>query len=180
MGKSQSLILYQRVLGNRFQELPIVFQKMHGASKSTFAQGNVLVEYGTHFLARMSRPFMPIPPKGTYPLRLEIHRTAKGEEWLRKFPEHEMTSFQYVKNNCLYEQFGWIRFSFNLHLDKERLIFECKRQYLGFVPIPRIFMVKPLATAISIDQHTWKLSVKITFLHILLAQYIGEMHITNL
>ena len=179
MGKNKSLGLYQKVLGTQFDQLPKVFQEMHGSSKSTFAEGNILVEYGTHFLAKLCTPFMPIPPKGKYPLVLEIHRNEKGEEWVRKFPKHSMSSTQYLKNNDFYEQFGWSRFRFDLIAEKKQLIFNCQQQHLGFLPIPSFIMIKPnaIATATSVD--TWELSVKITFLGILLAQYKGEMRLVN-
>jgi hypothetical protein len=179
MGENESLSLYQKVLGTQFDQLPKVFQEMHGSSKSTFAEGNMLVEYGTHFLAKLCTPFMPILPKGRYSLVLEIHRNEKGEEWLRKFPKQSMPSIQYLKDNCFYEQFGWSRFTFDLIAKEQQLIFDCQQQYLGFFPIPSFIMVKPHAIASATSVDTWDLVVKITFLGILLAKYKGEMRLVN-
>lgn len=177
MGKNESLSLYQKILGTQFDELPKVFQEMHGSSKSTFAEGNMLVEYGTHFLAKLCTPFMPVPPKGRYSLVLEIHRNEKGEEWLRKFPKQSMSSTQYLKNNCFYEQFGWSRFTFDLIAKEQQLIFDCQQQYVGFLPIPSFLMVKPHAIASATSVDTWDLVVEITFWGILLAEYKGEMRL---
>jgi hypothetical protein len=179
MGENEFLSLYQKILGTQFDNLPAVFQKMHGSPKSTFAEGNVLVEYGTHFLAKLCTPFMPIPPKGNYPLVLEIRRNEKGEEWLRKFPKHSMSSIQYLKKDCFYEQFGWSRFIFDLIGQEKQLIFNCQQQYLGFLPIPRFLMVKPHAIATATSANTWELLVEISFLGVLLAKYKGEMKVIN-
>ena len=179
MGKNERLSLYQKILGTQFDQLPKVFQEMHGSSKSTFAEGNILVEYGTHFLAKLCTPFIPIPPKGNYPLILEIYRKEKGEEWLRKFPKHSMSSTQYLKSNYFYEQFGWSRFTFDLIVKEKQLIFDCQRQYLGFLPIPSLIMIKPHAVASATSADTWELVVKISFLGILLAQYKGEMRLVS-
>jgi len=179
MGKNELLSLYQKILGTQFDKLPNVFQKMHGTLKPSFAKGDVLVEYGTHFLAKLCTPFMPIPPKGNYPLLLEIHRDGAGEKWIRKFPASSMSSIQYLKNNRFYEQFGWSRFVFDLDVKAEQLIFNCKQQYVGIFPIPRFMMLKPHAVATAIQLETWELVVQITFLGILLAQYKGEMHLIN-
>jgi hypothetical protein len=106
MGQDSKLSLYQKILGDDFGKLPLVFQKMHGTPKATFAKGTVTVSNGKHWLAKIARPFLPIPAKGTYPLILKVSPSPKGEVWERKFPKHNMCSLQYLYKGVFYEKFG--------------------------------------------------------------------------
>ncbi len=175
----ERLSLYQAAMGPDFYKMPTVFQKMHGAERPFLATGTMEIVYGKSILAKFCTPFMPIPPKGSYPLELEIAADKKGERWTRTFPQHKMVSLQYIHRGKMHEQFGLSHFAFDLQLSDTTLRFNCLGQYFGFLPLPRFLSIKPDAIATAIDNKSWEMKVSIRLWGILLAEYKGIMRVVE-
>lgn len=171
----QKLSVYQQVMGHDFYKMPVVFRKIHSGQYPISAEGQMEVLYGKSILAKICKPFLPMPPAGTYTLKLEIVEHKKGEEWVRTFPQKNMRSIQYCCKGKLYEQFGWSHFAFDLKLSENTLIFNCTRQYFLFLPIPKFLSVVPYAIAVADDYHHWEMEVSVSLWGVVLAQYKGVM-----
>lgn len=113
-------LLYERVLGDAWDQLPAAVRAMHDGPAS--AEGRGRVDRGASPLAMLAGAMMSFPPAGAdVPVRVIFEQTPNGEVWRRTFGRHSFHSHQYDgrgKSECLVvERFGALAFAMALVID---------------------------------------------------------------
>jgi Domain of unknown function (DUF4166) len=133
---SQSL--YRRVLGDRFDALPEVLKRFHGASGKSDAWGTLRVKRESGYLRNLVATILGMPRAGeNVPVHLEVVVKADREIWLRHFPGQTLKSVQCARGNLLIERFGLGSFASALEPRGSRLVYVFKQSWFLGVPIPQ-------------------------------------------
>jgi Domain of unknown function (DUF4166) len=133
---SQSL--YRRVLGDRFNALPEVLKRFHGASGNSDARGTFRVKRGSGYLRNLVATILGMPRAGeNVPVHLEVVVKEDREIWLRHFPGQTLKSVQCARGNLLMERFGLGSFACALELHGSRLVYVFKQSWFLGVPVPQ-------------------------------------------
>jgi Domain of unknown function (DUF4166) len=133
---SQSL--YRRVLGDRFDALPEVLMRFHGASGKSYARGILRVKRGSGYLRNLVATVLGMPRAGeNVPVHLEVVALEDREIWLRHFPGQTLKSVQWARGHLLIERFGLGSFSCALELRGSRVVYVFERSWFLGIPVPR-------------------------------------------
>lgn len=141
--------LYQRLMGERFGDLPRLVQAIHGVSGDGGAAGEGTVERGRSPLARLLGGVMGMPPEGSYPLHVGFAERDGRETWTRDFGGYRFRSELSARKGLVVERFGPIRFAFALPSDGDGLGMELRRWSVFGVRLPRLL-------APRIDAREWQ------------------------
>lgn len=141
--------LYQRLMGERFGDLPRLVQMIHGISGDGGAAGEGAVERGRSLLARLLGGLMGMPPAGNYPLHVGFAERDGRETWTRDFGGNRFRSELSARKGLAVERFGPIRFGFALPSDGDGLRMELRRWSVFGVRLPRLL-------APRIDAREWQ------------------------
>jgi Domain of unknown function (DUF4166) len=132
-----SLPLYRRVLGDRFDTLPEVLKRFHGASGKSHARGTFRVKRRSGYLHNLVATLMGMPRAGeNVPVHLEVVVEDDREIWLRHFPGQTLKSVQWARGNLLMERFGLGSFSSALEVRGSRVVYVFGRSWFLGVPVP--------------------------------------------
>jgi hypothetical protein len=131
-------LLYQRVLGDAWNEIPASVRTLHAAA---CAAGVASVERGGHPLAWVAGAMMSFPPSGAeMPVTVQFHADERGETWTRTFAGHAFSSRQYPGRgksaHLLCERFGALAFDMALVTEKDRLRLVTRRWSAFGLPLP--------------------------------------------
>ncbi len=137
--------LYARVIGDRFEALPPTVRAIHRVSGDAGARGEAQVVRGANPLARLVAAVMCFPPAGVWPLHVAFAERDGGETWTRDFGGHRFASSMSEDRGRLVEQFGPIRFGFDLPSDGEGLEMKLRRWSLFGLPLPLALAPKIVA-----------------------------------
>jgi len=175
MNATSKVNIYKKAFGEKHPVLTPVLKKVHGDTSPIFAKGTVTVEYMDYWLTNLVKPFIPLPAAGQYPLELHITKKDKGEDWIRKFGDKKMNTYQYFKRGYLLERLGPFTFAFELDCNRTSMTFNFVRLYFLGIPIPRFMSPRIHAKAHAIDLSSWKIVVFILYSDHRLASYFGKM-----
>jgi hypothetical protein len=119
-----SVLLYERVLSDAFQDLPPAIRAMHGGVMHATGEGSV--ERGGHILAWLAGAMMSFPPScAETPVQVTFEATPRGEVWTRTFGGRSFRSHQYEGRgksaHLIVERFGALEFAMALVVEGERL-----------------------------------------------------------
>ncbi len=133
--------LYQRVLGDAWEELPREIREMHQCTGSLRATGKAEVKRGTGLVSRVVGASVGFPAAGLdVPLTVEFRPTDEGEHWIRSFAGRTFSSLQWEGSgrSCrlLREGFGPLVFDLALVVEKERLYLVVRGWSLLGLPLP--------------------------------------------
>jgi NAD(P)-dependent dehydrogenase (short-subunit alcohol dehydrogenase family) len=106
--------LYQRVMGERFAELPPLVRAIHLVHGDGGAAAEAEMRRGRTFLARLAARTVRFPPAGRYPLHVDFSEAGGVERWTRHFERHSFRSELKELDGALTERFGPLRFRFEL------------------------------------------------------------------
>lgn len=131
--------LYQRILGNAWDELPVRVREMHGTVSE--AAGVASVARGSNPLAWLAGVMMSFPPaQAETPVRVRFDVNDSEEVWTRRFGTHRFRSVQYEGRGrwerLLVERFGALEFAMALVRDGERLRLVMRAWRAFGVPMP--------------------------------------------
>lgn len=154
--------LYQRILGERFSQLPPTLHQFHGGVEGGCAQGTVTVERGSGVLRRSLAALLRLPPPGReLPLRLAVVAESKRERWIRHFGnDYCLDTLQWQEGSLLIEKAGLLQFGFHLIVEDSLLIFQQQFCRLGRLPLPRFAALSICATVRNHNQG-WAVEVVI-------------------
>lgn len=79
---SDSLSLYQRVIGDAYATMPEPVQAMHAVTAAAIvvtAAGESEVSRGSSLLAKFMGRMLGLPPAGAYPIKIRFIREAEGK-----------------------------------------------------------------------------------------------------
>jgi len=130
--------LYQRVMSDRFWDLPDAVRAMHSIHGEGGAQGEGTVATGASLVARILCKVMKFPPAGTYPVHVSFLERNGGEKWIRRFGDHRFSSVLRKSGSHVTERFGPLRFRFELRTDGKKLVMQPRGWDVLGVPLPMI------------------------------------------
>ncbi len=130
--------LYRRVLGEAFGRLPREVRMIHDLHAEAGAAGEGLVHRGHSLGARLLGAAMRMPPQGRWPLHVAFSERKGVETWTRDFGGHRFSSRLSKAGPLLVEQFGPVRFHFELPADAGGLAMRLVRWTIFGVPLPRL------------------------------------------
>jgi hypothetical protein len=113
--------LYRRAMGEAFDQLPPAVRQMHEVNGNAGAAGSGSVSVGTSFWARLLCRLMHLPPTGDYPVHVTFAERDGVETWTRDFGGYRFASRLRQSGRGVTEQFGPLRFRFDLPSDRDGL-----------------------------------------------------------
>jgi hypothetical protein len=128
--------LYARVMGERYDALPKAVRTMHRVCGDAGASGEATVERGGNAAARLIAAAMGFPRAGTHPLHVAFIERDGVETWTRTFGDRSFTSHLSEHKGRLVEQFGPLRFQFDLPSDARGLEMRIVGWSCFGVPLP--------------------------------------------
>ena len=137
--------LYARVLGDRFVRLPASVRAMHSNLRDGGAAGEAQVTGAANVLGALIARIVGFPRAGRYPLHVTFAEDEKGERWTRHFGRTSFHSVLGMHNGVLTEQFGPLRFLFDLPVDAKRLMMKMGGWSAFGIPLPLALAPRSLA-----------------------------------
>ena len=132
-----SLSVYRRVLGPRFDALPLVLRRFHDAAAGGRARGTLRVERGPGRMRNAVATLLGLPRAGEdVPVRLKVVVQGDRERWLRDFAGRCFSSLQWAEGDLLMERVGPGSFSSALFVHGSRLCYEFRRAWFAGIPLP--------------------------------------------
>ncbi len=130
--------LYRRVMGDRFDRLPPAVRRMHDVVRDGGASGEAEVIGATNALGRLVARIMRFPRAGKHELHVAFTERDGRERWVRQFGEKAFASSLSSLDGALVEQFGPLRFAFDLPGDDHGLEMVMTSWAFGLLPLPLI------------------------------------------
>ncbi|MEQ1819800.1 MAG: DUF4166 domain-containing protein [Terricaulis sp.] len=132
-------LLYERVLGDAWGELPPAVRAMHAGP--AIAEGRGRVDRGASPLAMLAGAMMSFPPASVdVPVRVTFEQTPGGEVWRRTFCRHSFQSHQYEgqgkSERLVVERFGVLAFAMALVIEGERVRLVTRRWSAFGIALP--------------------------------------------
>jgi NAD(P)-dependent dehydrogenase (short-subunit alcohol dehydrogenase family) len=112
---------YERVMGARYTSLPDAVREMHRVHADAGASGEAIVKRGSGMIARCIAWFLRFPPAGRHALHVAFTERDGVERWTREFGRYSFSSRLSGRAGHLVEQFGPLRFRFELPSDEHGL-----------------------------------------------------------
>ncbi|HEX7742682.1 MAG TPA: DUF4166 domain-containing protein, partial [Sphingobium sp.] len=128
--------LYERIMGDRFGQLPPEVRAIHDVFRDGGATGEARVAGAANPVAALIARIVGFPKPGTH--RLHVHfREADGHEsWTRDFGGRRFQSHLSQRGRWLVERFGPFRFAFDLPSNTQGLTMIMRRWWIGPLPLP--------------------------------------------
>ncbi len=128
--------LFQRVLGDAFDNLPPTVEALHSREGRSRYRGEVEVSRSQHPLARWLAWATRLPSAGKGAIEVEIDADGQGERWTRHIGGHAMPSRLWSQDRLLCEQLGLVRFGFALTVEQGVLVWRVARVRALGLPLP--------------------------------------------
>lgn len=170
--------LYQRVLGERYDDLPPVLRDFHALPQDAKAQGVVSVRHGKGWCRSALAKTLRLPPQGEQiKVQLQVQPQKGSEIWVRHFDNLRVETVQWQRDGFLVEKAGPICFAFYVFVQNAELRFQFSHNEIGGFKLPiKILQVDATARAAENNGNSWHIQVTIRApLLGLLAEYRGEI-----
>jgi hypothetical protein len=164
----ESLGLYRRVLGPRFDELPAVLKRFHDGTGGS-VRGTLRVVRGDGWVRRFVAELLRLPRAGEFvPIRMEVVVEGDRERWVRYFPGRRTTTVEWADGGLLMERLGLATFSSALVVQGSRLRYEFRRAWFAGIPLP-VWISPYIDGYTDAGEAGWQVSVHI------FAPFVGEI-----
>lgn len=153
--------LFRRLIGDRFEALPIQLRAIHdGAALRTYA-GQCRVERGTGFLSRVCGAIASLPPAAdAVPIRVSIESHPRGETWNRDFGGKTMRSTMRGRGGLLEERLGPTVFRFALIAESDAIDWRLAGVRSLGIPLPLAWFDKVRARE-SVEGNRYHFDVRV-------------------
>ncbi len=129
--------LYERILGQSFDDLSTVLKGIHDTRQRKRYLGRCDIRGGRSWVARLITRFAGLPQaKLDVPLAVTIVSQDHKEEWIRQFGSNQMRSALRDRNGQLEERLGPLVLTFKLTAEREEILWVLKAARLAIVPLP--------------------------------------------
>lgn len=137
MSGSAAPLLFPALLGAAFDRLPPRVRALHLHAGTQRLTGEVEVERGTHWLARLCAWATRLPPAGQGAIEVEISAAPHEERWTRRVAGHAMPSRLWQCDGLLCERLGLVTFAFRLAVEDDAIVWRVERVSVFGVSLPR-------------------------------------------
>ena len=146
---TETVSLYQRLLGDAWHALPGVLKRVHGTDAQLAASGEMDVTLGRFIGAGLVRWALRMPrTEGHVPVELHVRREGEREEWDRRIGGWRFRTEQWAENGLMAETFGPLLFLASVSSDAVSVSHVSRRMLLCALgrrwPVPRRLSI-----------HTW-------------------------
>jgi hypothetical protein len=132
-----SPLLFPRLAGAAFAQLPSRVQALHRAQGTTHYRGAATITRGRSLLSRLCGWATGLPPAmSEAPLQVEIVAQPMGEQWTRLFGTYPMRSRMWEQAGMLSERLGLVTFGFALEVNDGVLTWRVRRVRALGLPLP--------------------------------------------
>ncbi|MGI8981498.1 MAG: DUF4166 domain-containing protein [Pirellulaceae bacterium] len=160
--------LYQRVLGERYQQLHPLLREFHGRSEVR-AEGTFRIIRPPQLFKRLLGSLLGMPAAAeNVPTILTVATIKNAEKWVRSFGKFRMATWQWSWQHLLLERSGPVTFGIHLEIVDGGMHFVCKRVWLLGIPLP-LWIAPSVLAVVTPLQHGWHAKVQLMF------PLIGEM-----
>ncbi|PNP96210.1 SDR family oxidoreductase [Sphingobium sp. SA916] len=128
--------LYDRIMGDRFGQLPPEVRAIHDVFRDGGAAGEATVTGASNPAAALIARIVGFPKAGTHRLHVHFHEADGRESWTRNFGGRRFQSHLSQRGRWLVERFGPFRFAFDLPGDAQGLTMIMRRWWIGPLPLP--------------------------------------------
>lgn len=129
-------LLYRRVLGDAFNELPASVRAMHSVYREGWACGRATVTRGRNPFAHLIATIIGFPCEGEHDLHVGFSVADGSETWTRTFSDRSFRSRLSFCGGRLAERFGPFSFIFDLPSDCSGLRMEIRGWRFLSIPLP--------------------------------------------
>ena len=163
-----TLSLYKRVLGERYQQLHPLLQEVHSRPE-LHAQGSFRIIRPPHLFKRFLGSLLGMPAATeNVPTILTVETVNNAEKWERSFGKFRMMTWQWSWRDLLLERSGPVTFGIHLEIADGGMRFVCRRAWFLGIPVPLIVAPSVLAEVTPVE-NGWHAKVQLKF------PLIGEM-----
>lgn len=129
--------LFQILLAEKFDDLPMQVQAVHLPYAQCVWRGRANVMRGKHWLSQLCGWMARLPPTlDDVAVQVTISQTAQGEIWARMFGQHAMPSQFKRQGDYLHEALGPLRFLFRLNVENGGIHWRVHRAKFWKFPLP--------------------------------------------
>ena len=159
--------LFERVLAEKFAELPPATRKVHDSRIFKHFEGRATVTRGDGIIARLIGMAFGFPGSGEdIPTLVTIERCGDKETWIRRFGSATFRSHLSPapgnRHGGITERFGFLSFDIDLSTRLGRLYYPVIRGRIGPVPLPRFLTPRSdTVEQLGTDDGRFHFSVKI-------------------
>lgn len=143
--------LYRRLLGARYDLLPLPIAAMHDLRGTKRASGRAMIRRGRHLVSRLIGAILRLPPAGDDVPVTVVFTVDRGREtWARDFGGRGFTTTQEAGTRaaigCLVERFGAFAFTLAVPVDDQGLRLDPTGVSFFGVPLPGGLLPRVVAT----------------------------------
>jgi hypothetical protein len=136
----ESPILFERLLGRRWNELPTSLRVVHGGGRFS-ASGCAIARIGANLPARLLRRLLGLPRSGRHKASVTLEPAPDGERWTRRFGRAQfaslLTDTKRKRLGLFEERFGPLRFTFDLRPSPAGVSWGLCGWSVAGLPLPR-------------------------------------------
>jgi hypothetical protein len=173
----EKLSLYQRVLGDRYQQLHPLLQEVH-SSPALLAEGSFRISRPKHWFPRFLGTILGMPAaEEDVPTTLAVQTVPDGsEKWLRNFGKFQMTTWQWAWRDLLLERSGPVTFGIYLKVADSGMSYVVRKVWVLGIPLP-LFIAPSVLAIVTPIPHGWHAKVELKFpLLGKMLGYVGEFY----
>ena len=143
--------LYERVMVDRFAQLPLELRTIHDVHRDAGATGEAQVTGAANPIAAFIARIVGFPKPGLHRLHVHFRESGGSETWTRDFSGRRFRSHLSQSGSQLVERFGPLRFAFDLPSDAQGLSMVMQRWWIGPLPLPKFMAPRSIAKEWSED-----------------------------
>jgi hypothetical protein len=146
--------LFQRALGNKWQELPPCVRRLHSVRDAESFSGLARVTRGRGLVAGVAACLLGFPEGGdNVPLTLTKTRMPTGEIWERNFAGRRFHSVLTPSDRAQHyrERFGPFTYEQELSVEDGVLHFPVRRGWLLGIPLPSLLLPRSCSREFAVD-----------------------------
>lgn len=172
--------LYEELLGEDYNKLSPLIQKMHCYKKSKILTGQVDMVRGKSFITKFMNLVMMLPKEqNNATLSIGFSQENNKEKWSRQFGDDSFSSLQFKEEDFMVEEMGVMKMYFDVFEEEGSICTRLKESRVLGIKIPKYFTVNILSQAKE-EKGKIKFSVEVrTFSRNLVIAYDGVISDVN-
>lgn len=169
--------LFRRILGTRFDALPLAVQNGHDVAGPRVWKGQSQITRGRGLWERLIAAVMRFPAAGVaVPVTVTMWPQDGGEVWRRVFAQRSFKSVMRDSKAGLTERFGPFTFLLDLTVRDSALHFAVRRGWCLGIAMPQVCLPQSIAIEREVDgRYAFDVSLLAPFTGGLIVRYRGQL-----